>query len=327
MYFLGLLLLMLFPPLSLQNSHDSETKVAMGRVILSALGKATSYLEKMYRDFNLDALVGFLMLKAQLQGVLEKWAHDSDMKHLTSHVEEILKRLSLIIPRAKIFLKIVDFKYLKEFQETLQPDFWKIPLSWSHTNSSMMYSKVNNTDHFLTNISDSCMTLLLGSKEENRQPCQVTDLCNKMMTATKQNAADLIKQLSYFQIAQMKKCSDGLFLRSKHYMDVFCTNMMELNLRIEKNGFSFQNRSLFMTNIMLCGFSGYSDFYKIQWIKMILNWQNSKEGCYWKIFVIGNKPSMKDNHLEGYCSALNTAAAVVSLGGSLYYFTENSPPH
>ncbi|XP_043827016.1 UPF0764 protein C16orf89 homolog [Dromiciops gliroides] len=325
MYFLGLLLLMLFPPLSLQRSNSSETKVPMGRMILSSLEKATSYLEKRYREFDLDSLVGFLMLKAQLQGVLEKWVHDSDLQPLTPSAEEILKRLSLIIPRAKAFLKIVDFQYLKEFQETLQTDFWKLPLSWSHTNPSMIYSKFDNSSHFSVKSSDSCITLLLGTREKNRQTCQVTDFCKGIMTTPGQSGKELVKQLFYFLIAKMKKCSSGLFLQSKYYMDIFCANMMELNLKREKNGFSFQNKSLFMTYIMLCGFSGYSDFYKIRWIKIILNWQNSMEGCYWKIFVIGNKPLMRDDHLEGACSSLNTAAAVVSLGGFLYYFTDSLP--
>ncbi|XP_051820089.1 UPF0764 protein C16orf89 homolog isoform X2 [Antechinus flavipes] len=276
MYLPGLLLLMLLlPPLSLQDSHQSENKIAMGRRILSALEKATSYLENRYREFDLDSLVGFLMLK--------------------------------------------------EFQEILQPEFWKLSLSWSHTNSSMIYSKFDNSNRVPEKLSDSCITLLLGSKEKNRQPCNVTKFCMEIMTAPKQSGKELIKQLSYFQIAKMKKCSAGLFLRSKYYMDVFCSNLMELNLKIEKSGFLFQNKSLFMTNIMLCGFSGYSDFYKIQWIKAILNWQNYKEGCYWKIFVLGNQPLMRDNHLEGGCSSRNTAAAVVSLGGFLYYFKENSP--
>ncbi|XP_068945992.1 UPF0764 protein C16orf89 homolog [Petaurus breviceps papuanus] len=323
MYLLGLLLLMLLlPPLSLQKS---ETKVAMGKVILSALEKATFYFEKRYREFNLDSLMGFLMLKEQLTEVLKKWTHDSHLKSLTLSVEEILKRLSVIIPRAKVFLKIVDFKYLTEFQETLQPDFWKLSHSWSHTNTSMIYSKFGNSKPFPAKLSDSCMTLLLGTKEKNGQPCRVTDYCMGIMTAPGKSGEELVRQLFYFLIAKMKECSNDIFLRSKYYMDIFCANMMELNLKTEKNGFSFQNKNFFMTYIMLCGFSGYSDFYKIQWIKTILKWQNAEEGCYWKIFVIGNRPLMRDNHPEGGCSSLNTAAAVASLGGFLYYFTENSP--
>ncbi|XP_036595110.1 UPF0764 protein C16orf89 homolog [Trichosurus vulpecula] len=319
-----LLLMLLLPPLSLQNSNPSDTKVATGKVILSALEKATSYFEKRYREFNLDSLVGFLMLKEQLTGVLEKWAHDPQVKSVTLSVEELLKRLSIIIPRAKVFLKIVDFKYLKEFQETLRPKFWKLPHSWSHTNTSMIYSKFDNSNPFPAKFSDSCMTLLLGTKEKNGQPCRITDYCMGIMTAPGRSGEELVKQLFYFLIAKMKECSNDLFLRSKYYMDVFCANMMELNLRREKNGLSFRNRSFFMTYIMLCGFSGYSDFYKIQWIKTILNWQNSEEGCYWKIFVVGNQPLMRGNRPEGGCSSLNTAAAVASLGGFLYYFTENS---
>nr|XP_020835337.1 UPF0764 protein C16orf89-like [Phascolarctos cinereus] len=165
MYLLGLLLVMLqLPPLSIQNSHQSETKIAMGKVILSALEKATSYLEKRYREFDLDSLVGFLMLKVQLKGILEKWVHDSDMKTLTLSVEKIITKLTLIIPKVEAFLKIIDFKYLREFQEILQPEFWKFPLSWRNTSSSMIYSKFDNSNPFPEKMSDSCMSHLLGTK-------------------------------------------------------------------------------------------------------------------------------------------------------------------
>ncbi|XP_072464599.1 UPF0764 protein C16orf89-like isoform X2 [Notamacropus eugenii] len=299
MYLLGLLLLiLLLPPLSFQNSHQLQTKIAMRKVILSALEKATSYVEKRYREFDLDSLVGFLMLKVQLNGIKGKWARDSDLKPLNLNVEKIMKRLTIIIPRVKVFLKIVNFKYLREFQETLQPEFWKLPLSWSNTSSSMIYSKFDNSNSFPEKLSDSCMTLLLGSTE-NSQPCNVTKLCTELMTAPRQSGGELVRQLSYFQIAKMKKCSSDLFRQSKHYMDILCSNMMELNLKIEKNGSLFQNKNIFMINIMLCGFSGYSDFYKIHWIKNILSWQNSKEGCYWEIIFTGNQPLMRGKHLEG----------------------------
>ncbi|XP_027695183.1 UPF0764 protein C16orf89-like [Vombatus ursinus] len=203
MYLLELLLVMLqLPPLSIQNSQQSETKIAMGKVILSALEKATSYLEMRYREFNLDSLVGFLMLKVQLKGVPEKWAHDSDMKTLTLSVEKIIKKLTLIIPKVEAFLKIIDFKYLREFQEILQPEFWKLPLSWSNTSSSMIYSKFDNSNPFPEKLSDSCMTLLLGTKK-NSKPCSVTKVCMELMTAPNQSGEELVKQLSYFQIAKM----------------------------------------------------------------------------------------------------------------------------
>lgn len=33
---------------------------------------------------------------------------------------------------------------------------------------------------------------------------------------------------------------------------------------------------------MLCGISGFSDFYKLQWLEAILSWQKPREGCFGK---------------------------------------------
>lgn len=32
--------------------------------------------------------------------------------------------------------------------------------------------------------------------------------------------------------------------------------------------------------VMFCGISGFLDFYKLQWLEAILNWQKPQEGCF-----------------------------------------------
>lgn len=32
--------------------------------------------------------------------------------------------------------------------------------------------------------------------------------------------------------------------------------------------------------VLLCGMSGFSDFYKLRWLEKILTWQKPKEGCF-----------------------------------------------
>ncbi|XP_036595631.1 UPF0764 protein C16orf89 homolog [Trichosurus vulpecula] len=342
MYLMGLLLLLLpllLSPLSLQQQDLSESKVAMGRMILPPLEKATSFLEKRFRELNLDGVLGFLVLEVQLNGVLEKWGQEPALKPLSLRVEKIVKKLSPLITRATVYLKLSDSKYLKEFEETLQPGFWNLPHSWSHTNSSMIYSNFDDSDIFSEELSDSCMTLLLGTKKEGLQPCTVTDLCRELMTKPGSVGYALSHQLLYFLLAKMKGCSDGLFLQSKYYMDISCANMMALNLETEKFGFPFQNHDLFMENIMFCGLSGYSDFYKPRWLQAILTWQQPKEGCFGEPY--DNRKQLpragkdqqqslrrvkrRDKGFSDGCSSHNTAVAVASLGGFLYHSAEHSP--
>ncbi|XP_072464578.1 UPF0764 protein C16orf89 homolog [Notamacropus eugenii] len=341
MYLMGLLLLLLpllFPPLSLQQDL-SESKVAMGRMILPALEKATSFLEKRFRELNLDGVLGFWVLEVQLNGVLEKWGQEPALKPLSLRVEKIVKKLLPLITRATIYLKLSDSKYLEEFQEILQPEFWNLPHSWSHTDTSMIYSDFDNSDFFSEDLSDTCMTLLLGTKKEGLQPCTVTDLCRGFMTKPGCIGYALSHQLLYFLFAKMKGCSDGLFLQSKYYMDILCANMMALNLKTEEDGFPFLDRDLFMENIMFCGLSGYSDFYKPRWLQAILTWQHPKEGCFGKPYDnrkqlprVGEdeqqslrRVKRREKGFSDGCSSHNTAVAVAALGGFLYHSAEHSP--
>ncbi|KAM9099180.1 UPF0764 protein C16orf89 homolog isoform 1-T1 [Sarcophilus harrisii] len=339
-----LLLVLLLPSLSLQYQDLSESKVATGRMILPALEKATSFMEKRFRELNLDGVLGFWVLEVQLKGVLEKWGQEPALKPLRLRVEKIVKKLLPLITRATIYLKLSDSKYLKEFQETLQPGFWNLPHSWSHTNTSLIYSQFDNSDSFSEELSDSCMTLLLGTNlgllapQEGSQPCTVTDLCKELMTKPGCMGYALSHQLLYFMFAEMKGCSDGLFLQTKYYMDILCANMMALNLKTEEVEFPFLSRDIFMENIMFCGLSGYSDFYKHRWLQSILTWQRPKEGCFGKPSDNDNKqlPRIEDQQSlrrvkrreKGFadgCSSHNTAVAVAALGGFLYHSAEHSP--
>ncbi|XP_027695519.1 UPF0764 protein C16orf89 homolog isoform X1 [Vombatus ursinus] len=340
MYLLVLRLLpLLLPLLSLQQQDLSENKVAIGRMILPALEKATSFMEKRFSELNLDGVSGFWILEVQLKGVLEKWGQEPALKPLSLKVENIVKKLLPLITRATIYLKLSDSMYFKEFQETLKPGFWNLPHSWSQTNTSMIYSKFSNSHPFSEGLSDSCMALLLGTKEEGLQPCTVTDVCRELMTKPGCMGYTLSHQLLYFLIAKMKGCSDGLFLQSKYYMDILCANMMALNLEIEQVGFPFLNQDLFMENIMFCGISGYSDFYKPRWLQIILTWQQPKEGCFGKPYDnrkqlprVGKdqqqslrRVKRREKGFSDGCSSHKTGVAVAALGGFLYHSAEHSP--
>ncbi|XP_056662270.1 UPF0764 protein C16orf89 homolog [Monodelphis domestica] len=171
----------------------------------------------------------------------------------------------------------------------------------------------------------------------------------------------LSHQLLYFLFAKMKGWSDGLFPKSKHYVDILCANMTELNLETEESYDSFH----LLSSVMFCGLSGYSDFYKARWLQAILTWQRPVEGCFGKPCERQDtlvKIHIKEFHLiflfiflspddnrkqlsrvsedeqqslrrvkrreKGFadgCSSHKTAVAVAVLGGFLYYSAVHSP--
>nr|XP_009678593.1 PREDICTED: UPF0764 protein C16orf89 homolog isoform X2 [Struthio camelus australis] len=301
--------------------------------ILLALEKATVFMESQYQDINLDAVLGFHILQGYLEGTLEKWSSEHQSLAQRAQVESLVRKLSSVIEKATHFLAQNDPKYFKEFEPILGPDFWVFPRLWNQTDSLLAYSAFGGTKCLTEEISDLCLTYLLGTGKESGKSCIVTSTCRNIMTKLGCSDYSLSHQLFYFMFADLKGCSDHLFLRAQYYKNIFCASMMKINLEIETNGFQFSSRDLFMENIMFCGMSGFSDFYKLRWLEAILTWQKANEGCF-------GKPSKDFEHTSGGtdqkhllrrikrreklfadgCSSHNTAVAVGTLGGFLYYY-------
>ncbi|XP_030433745.1 UPF0764 protein C16orf89 homolog [Gopherus evgoodei] len=270
---------------------------------------------------------------AHLKGALENWASEHELLSQQARVERLVKKLSFLIEKATHSLGQSDPEYFKEFEPVLGPNFWMLPHSWNQTDSSLAYSVFDSSSCFTEEMSDKCFTYLLGTWKDNGKPCVVTKACRNIMTKFGCSGYPLSHQLFYFMFAAMKGCSDHLFLRTQYYKNIFCASMMKINLVIESIGFTFSSRDLFMENIMLCGMSGFSDFYKPSWLENILTWQKPEEGCFGKPSENSEHPSrVKDQEqllrrvkrrekvFADGCSSHNTAVAVGVLGGFLYYY-------
>ncbi|XP_007937909.1 UPF0764 protein C16orf89 homolog [Orycteropus afer afer] len=281
-----LLLLLLSPPSlwasSLSQPDTPEGNATIASLILSALERATVFLEQRLPELNLDGVLGFRVLQEQLQGAQKQWAGDPRLQLLSVRTQRLERKLGTLLRRAISYLRQSDPIYLQEFQPTILPGFWKLPHTWTHTTASMVYPTFEPHDSFSEDRSDQCLVQLLGTGTNSSQPCQLSDACRTLMTRHGCWDYCLSHQLLYFLSARMVGCTKGLFRHSQHYLDVFCANMMDLNRRVEAVGYAYPTRDLFMENIMLCGIAGFADFYKLPWLEAILSWQKPREGCFGK---------------------------------------------
>uniref|UniRef100_G1RG47 Uncharacterized protein n=1 Tax=Nomascus leucogenys TaxID=61853 RepID=G1RG47_NOMLE len=282
----GLLLLLLLttlPPLwssSLPGLDIAESKATIADLILSALERATVFLERRLPEINLDGMVGVRVLEEQLKSVQEKWAQEPPLQPLALRVGTLGEKLEAAIQRSLLYLKLSDPKYLREFQLTLQPGFWKLPHAWIHTDASLVYPTFEPQDSFSEERSDACLVQLLGTGMDSSEPCGLSDLCRSLMTKPGCSGYCLSHQLLFFLWARMRGCTQGPFQQSQDYINLFCANMMDLNRRAEAIGYAYPTRDIFMENIMFCGMGGFSDFYKLRWLEAILSWQKQREGCF-----------------------------------------------
>ncbi|XP_040296569.1 UPF0764 protein C16orf89 homolog [Bufo bufo] len=144
----------------------------------------------------------------------------------------------------------------------------------------------------------------------------------------------LSHQLLFFIAGRMKRCRSDPFVQDfGYYTNVFCSNMMKINLDIEHSGYPLHQQDLFMENIMLCGLCGYSDFYKLEWMNKIISWQDPILGCFSDTgHELDSENAANENHFPkrvkrrermflDVCLSHKTAVAVGALGGFQYFFT------
>nr|XP_048724032.1 UPF0764 protein C16orf89 homolog isoform X1 [Caretta caretta] len=168
---------------------------------------------------------------------------------------------------------------------------------------SIIISALEKTTFFLANkYRDINLDAVLGfrvfARKDNGKSCIVTRACRNIMTKFGCSDYSLSHQLFYFMFADVKGCSDHLFLRAQYYKNIFCACMMKINLVIESTGFRFSSRDLFMENNEN---SEHPSRVKDQ--EQLLRRVKRRE----KVFADG-------------CSFHNTATAVGVLGGFLYYY-------
>nr|XP_048289382.1 UPF0764 protein C16orf89 homolog isoform X2 [Myodes glareolus] len=307
---LFLLLLLALPPQpSSSLSWPDTAQGTMAGLILTALEKATLFLENRLPNINLDGAVGFQVLEVQLQGVQKKWASDPLLRPLSLRAGQLANTLSVLLQKSIFYLKKSDPTYLREFQPSIQPGFWKLPHAWTRTNASLVYPWLEPVDSFSEESSDACLVQLLGTGTDSSQPCRLSSFCRTLMTKAGCSDYSLSHQLLFFLWARMQGCTEGLFRQSQHYIDIFCANMMELNRRAEAVGYTYHTRDLFMEN-------------------------NAKgelpEDTPHRQGVLRRVRRREKLFTDG-CSCHNTATAVAALGGFLYilaeYHPDNGEPH
>uniref|UniRef100_A0A670JT72 Chromosome 16 open reading frame 89 n=1 Tax=Podarcis muralis TaxID=64176 RepID=A0A670JT72_PODMU len=242
-------------------------------LIISALEKATLFLEEQYNELNIDGVLGYRLL----QGTEAPLFQVITMVSLAQYY--CLQTKSLQNNNKLLSLPLATPSPFAAFHQALSPGFWKIPHQWAQNDPPVSFSPTNGSCLDLET-SDYCLSILLGSGAGGT-PCLVPDNCRSIMIKTHCSGYGLSHQLFYFLFAEMKGCSDPLFHNAQYYKSVFCHLMMQINVDAEKQALLGTVGDLFTENIMFCGLAGFSDFYKPRWLDIILNWQKRERGCFW----------------------------------------------
>uniref|UniRef100_A0A3B5PTS0 Chromosome 16 open reading frame 89 n=1 Tax=Xiphophorus maculatus TaxID=8083 RepID=A0A3B5PTS0_XIPMA len=226
--------------------------------LLGSLSRGVSFLERQHEHINLDGAVGFVMLQAELKEAVRTWPHTDPVSwaQRTAAVA-LLSRLDQSLDKAVAALRLNDPKYYREFEPLLTWTFWMIPQEWRSTDPSLVYPSTLTSECYDEQLSDKCLTLLLGTWKMNGTPCIVTKPCRDTMTRFGCPHYSLSHQLLYFMIGRMRGCNNLLKgdtrasranMTEQNYQDIFCSNMMKANQDIVTNGLTEQTVDIFIEN-------------------------------------------------------------------------------
>ncbi|XP_017260921.2 UPF0764 protein C16orf89 homolog isoform X2 [Kryptolebias marmoratus] len=326
------------------------TRAEMVDDILGSLSRGVSFLERQHEHINLDGAVGFTMLQAELKEAVRTWPHTDPVSWAQrTAANALLRRLDPSLDKAVAALKQNDPKYYREFEPLLTWKFWLIPPERRSTDPSLVYPSTMTSECYDEQLSDKCLTLLLGTWKMSGTPCIVTKLCRDTMTRFGCPHYSLSHQLLYFLIGRMRGCNDLLKgdmratrtnMTEQNYQEIFCSNMMKANRDIVTSGLTEQTVDIFIENILICGLAGFSDFHQADWLQHILRMQDEEVGCFGRdrnivSQIIGDelleqlqlqphrRVKRREKILPDGCSSHMTAVAVGALGGYLnFYLTE-----
>uniref|UniRef100_A0A672YKV9 Chromosome 16 open reading frame 89 n=1 Tax=Sphaeramia orbicularis TaxID=375764 RepID=A0A672YKV9_9TELE len=275
--------------------------------ILNSLSRGAVFLERQHEHINLDGVVGFLMLQAELKEAIRTWPHTDPVSwaQRTTAVS-LVKRLDQSFDKAVVALQQNDPKYYRVRAPAVL-DFWLIPHGWSSTDPSLVYPSTMTTECYDEQLSDKCLTLLLGTWKMNGTPCTRHQPCRDTMTRF---------GCPHYSLSHQLKAASNL-LKGDTRPRSSCSNMMKTNLDIIRDGLTEQTVDIFIENSeshtktqpslywsSSCGLAGFSDFYKA-------------DCCITS--CVSRRGTWLFSHM--------TAVAVGALGGYLnYYLTEQDSP-
>ncbi|ODM93890.1 hypothetical protein Ocin01_12793 [Orchesella cincta] len=112
--------------------------------------------------------------------------------------------------------------------------------------------------------------------------CEVPYLCNiTLYDPVPKSMYFLTHQLLQRILTEQSNCESAKKLLNEEVNDQLCSKMYHEARLISKLDYPFILRDVFAEYVGFCGYMGYPNFFREDWLKAILSWQSQSEyGCF-----------------------------------------------
>ncbi|XP_006895305.1 PREDICTED: UPF0764 protein C16orf89-like [Elephantulus edwardii] len=248
---LPLLLLLALSPLqtsSLPKPHTLQDKITIANEILSSLDRAMVFLEEKPWYFTTTSMMALRILHVELKGVYYTWVQITQLRPVARRAEYLSKKLVILLQRATDILKVTAPDHLQVFQPAFKMGFWKLIGAWIQTNASLVYNMSQSPIVMENDPTNQCLKELLGTRSNISKPCSYSQFCRNLVTLPVYSGNYMNHQLLYFLISRMIGCTEGMFEKTEDYMNLFCSNLMGINAKIETGKYQYSFRDTFLEN-------------------------------------------------------------------------------
>nr|CAI5860567.1 unnamed protein product [Callosobruchus analis] len=284
--------------------------------IRNGLEKNLNYIEKNHMRVNVDCLFGVALTTALIDDAYQNGTHIMDKSSLK------LIQKSLVILRNSIPYAREKSEWLTE--AFLRPSIWRKNINFR--SNALQVSNVPNFEHvkkiFDSDYADGSETDFCLQNIANLTNtviptrCFIDERCWKYFEYDENSVGYLLThKLLILQLAKARKC----YLKEDIYKmktDELCSLIFTEVANADYYGYLDNMFDLYLEEIVLCGYEGYSEFLQNKWLYYILKSQRPS-GCFPAFLDDSLKTRMKrnSNTLDDGCVDHTTGlgAAVLAL--------------
>ena len=273
------------------GSHQVKLDVLTGRTVKS-LEVVADFYKTNFDKVNLDSIYGLRVAQGSLATILKTLPTDHSL---------FQKLRSLHITMTNAAEKALP--YLKEYQ----PDYyylfkpvvdkpWSIFQDFKKMKNKTTPSNPELSEHYFDEqISDNCMTEMIGTNANSKHPCHVSFDCVELMTSNDLKRYGNTHQILYFLFGYQTGCRTIIekkfqkFCRylKKHdilnvhtFLEGKCGQILVEMNQLEENVVVNGDTDLFMEQGLVCSILGYEDFLDRTILENIFLWQDKELGCF-----------------------------------------------
>ncbi|KAF6768378.1 hypothetical protein AHF37_11768, partial [Paragonimus kellicotti] len=269
-----------------------------------SVDRLITYYKAHYQEMNFDGIFGLVLLRGRCSFANRYLQQDSLQSLMKTrniwngaHIDRILKPIEQDVTRKLSLVDSILPNAFESLRSRKDPYFKKMGslfnLSWTPDVVRLVYpfemqSEFDvSSDEFDRKTSDRCLIELLQNNMSSER-CRLSDQCIHVLSSRQMIGYESTHQVLLLLIIQKLGCSrlltERMNVEESSIPSVetdLCSSIYAQFISLQKQGLPLTTakKDLLLEQIVVCGQSGFLQFANINFLEVILSWQDSS-GCF-----------------------------------------------